>query len=231
MTGDIVECFNCGHANPAWAQVCRSCGTAIQAEPMGRGGPRGIFPTDQPSLISIGITIGAILGAVVIGLLVSGILPAGVPAPSETPTPSPSVSQEATPSGEPSVSEEPTALPTAELSGTVTFGYGLNNSTREVIDVATTFSPGQVFAHSIKLAEPFGVDRIEEEVIRVAGDGTLTVVQERTDEVVPVPPDLDIVGFQVQASILVQLWGPGDYILRAYRGVELLAEGRFTLSE
>lgn len=231
MTGDTIECFNCGHANPAWAQVCRSCGVAIQAEPVDRGGPRGIFPTDRPSLISIGVTIGAILGAIVVGLLLSGVLPAGVPAPSETPTPSPSVSQEATPSEAPSVSSEPTALPTAELSGTVTFGYGLNQSTNEVVDVATTFSPGQIFAHSIKLAEPFGVARIEEEVIRVAGDGTLTVVQERADEVVPVQPELDIVGFKVPASDLVQLWGPGDYILRAYRGVELLAEGRFTLTE
>lgn len=231
MTGDTIECFNCGHANPAWAQVCRSCGVAIQAERVDHGGPRGIFPTDQPSLISIGITIGAILGAIVIGLLLSGILPAAVPAPSDTPTPSPSVSQEATPSEAPSVSSEPTALPTAALSGTVIFGYGINQSTSEVVDVATTFSPGQVFAHSIKLAEPFGVDRIEEEVIRVAGDGTLTVVQERTEEVVPVSPELDIVGFNVQASTLVQLWGAGDYILRVYRGVELLAEGRFTLTE
>ena len=32
MTGDSVECFNCGRANPSWAQVCRSCGVPMRPE-------------------------------------------------------------------------------------------------------------------------------------------------------------------------------------------------------
>jgi hypothetical protein len=229
MTHDAIECFNCGHANPAWAQICRNCGAPIQAQPRSHGGPGGIFPTDQASLISIGITVAAIVGAIVVGLLLSGMLPAAPPAPTATPTPSASVSEEPSVSAAPSVSSEATPLPSIVLPGTITFGYGLNESTSEVIDVATTFARGQFFAHSIKLSEPFGVDQIQEEVVRVNGDGTLTVVQERTDEVVPVTADSDIVGFRVSAGSLIDLWGEGNYILRAYRGVELLAEGSFTL--
>ena len=231
MTGETIECYNCGFANPPWAQVCRNCGAAVKPASSGRGGPRGIFPTDQASLISIGVSVAAIVGAIVVGLLVSGILPAAPPAPTETPTPSASVSAEPSESAAPSVSTEPTALPSQSLIGTITFGYGLNEATSEVIDAATTFGPGQNFAHSIRLTEVFGVEQIQEEVIRVNGDGTLTVVQERTDEVVPVQADSDVVGFRVSATALIQLWGTGDYILRAYRGIELLAEGRFTLTD
>ena len=79
MAEGSVECANCGHANPAWAQVCRSCGA-----PMGRvtaaAGPEAsgsgpIGGVDQGSILAIGGALGTIVAAIVIGLLVGGILP------------------------------------------------------------------------------------------------------------------------------------------------------------
>src|SRR5919107_1690515 len=70
MTDETVDCFNCGRANPEWAQVCRSCGVVLRhgEEPVV---PTGPFPTDPTSLISIGAVVGTILAALLIGLFVS----------------------------------------------------------------------------------------------------------------------------------------------------------------
>jgi hypothetical protein len=234
MTGDTVECFNCGRSNPSWAQVCRSCGVPIKAV-AARTGPQAAIPTDQDSLISIGAAIGSILAAIALGLFLSGIIPDAPPIldstpspePTGTPIPSASFIPSAPPAGE-------TPAPTAPLPGTITFGLGLNRETREVINPTDTFGPGQVFAHSIALPAPFGVSEIQEEVIRIEADGaTLTVVQQRPGSDLPVSPDALIAGFSVNTNGLISgpgSWGPGTYILRAYRGVELIAEGRFTLT-
>jgi hypothetical protein len=234
MTGDTVECFNCGRSNPSWAQVCRSCGVPIKAV-AARTGPQAAIPTDQDSLVSIGAAIGAILAAIALGLFLSGIIPDAPAILDSTPSPEPSISPIPSasfiPSGPP-VGETP--APTAPLPGTVTFGLGLNRDTREVINPTDTFGPGQVFAHSIALPTPFGVSEIQEEVIRIEADGaTLTVVQQREGSDLPVDPDSLIAGFSVNTNPLISgpgSWGPGNYILRAYRGVELIAEGRFTLT-
>ena len=233
MTGDTVECFNCGHANPSWAQVCRSCGAPIRPEGPAGGGPRGIVPTDQASLISIGVAVGSILLAIVLGLFLAGLIPPAPNVATETPSPTPSASPSPSPSVEPSVVESggPSALPSASLIGTVTFGTGIDPDTREVTGPATNFSAGVAFAHSIRLTEPFGVNVIQEEVIHVADDGGLTVVQEREGSDLTVQADLMVAGFRVaDATGLVEGWGTGNFILRVYRGVELLAEGRFSLS-
>jgi hypothetical protein len=34
----------------------------------------------------------------------------------------------------------------------------------------------------------------------------------------------------VTTTKLIESWGKGDFVMRVYRGVELLAEGHFTLS-
>jgi hypothetical protein len=235
MTGDTVECFNCGRANPSWAQVCRSCGVPIKAV-AARTGPQAAIPTDQDSLISIGAAVGAILAAVALGLFLSGIIPDAPPILDSTPTPEASVTPRPSPSLVPSSGPPAgeTPGPTAPLPGTVTFGLGLNRDTREVINPTDTFGPGQVFAHSIALPAPFGVSDIQEEVIRIEADGaTLTVVQPREGSDLPVSPDAQVAGFSVNTNGLISgpgSWGPGNYILRAYRGVELIAEGRFTLT-
>jgi hypothetical protein len=231
MTGDTVECFNCGRANPSWAQVCRSCGVPIKAV-AARSGPQPAIPTDQDSLISIGAALGSIVAAVALGLFLSGIIPSVPPILDATPTPGPSVTPRPSPSfipsSGPSGGEAPAASP--PLPGTVSFGLGLNRTTREVVNPTTTFGPGQVFAHSIAMTEPFGVNQIQEEVIRIEADGALTVVQQREGSNLDVTADAQIAGYSVNTDPLIRDWGPGNYILRAYRGVELIAEGRFTLT-
>ena len=229
MSGDTVECFNCGHANPSWAQVCRSCGTPIRPEGPAGSGPQGIFPTDRASLISIGGIVGAIVLAIVLGLFVSRMIPA---IPPETPSPTPSASPSASPSVEPSVLESVAPSGSAPpLIGTVTFGTGLNADTREVTGPTTNFTAGMAFAPSIRLTEPFGVNAIQEEVLRVADDGALLTVQERVGSDLTVQADLLVAGFRVgDATGLIEGWGTGSFILRVWRGEELIAEGTFSLS-
>lgn len=232
MSGDTIECFNCGHANPSWAQVCRNCGFAIRPELPQSGAPRSLFPTDQASLISIGGTLGAIVLAIVVGLIFSGLIPPAPNVAAETPSPSPSGTPLPSISVVPSASESAVAsAPSAPpLIGTVTFGTGIS-TTKEVTGATSDFSAGKAFAHSIKLTEPFAVNVIQEEVIKVAPDGTQTIVQPREGSDLTVSAVSMIAGFRVRdAGNLIPSWGTGAFILRVYRGAELLAEGQFTLS-
>jgi hypothetical protein len=230
MSGDTIECFNCGHANPSWAQVCRQCGFALRPGGRPSGGPRGIFPTDQASLISIGGTLGAIVLAIGLGLFFAGLLPPApnvaleTPSPSPSPTPLPSISE--APSVAASTAPSGSAAPV--LPGTITFGTGINPDTREVTGPTTNFVAGIAFAHSIKLTQTFAVNSVQEEITRVA-DGV--VVQTRENGSIPVTPGSMIAGIRVaDAAPLINGWGKGEFIMRVYRGVELLAEGHFTLS-
>jgi hypothetical protein len=241
MTGDSVECFNCGRANPSWAQVCRSCGVPMRPGGAGSQPPAGRLPTDRDSLFSIGAALATIGVAIVFGLILSGMLPeAPAVIASASPTPSPSVG--ATPSQAPaSESNEPTARPTPELIGTLAFGGGLNQSTQEVIDQADTFASGGTFCHSISLPEAFGVDVYQEEVLKIRSSGKLTVVQKRMEGTLPVNSAASIVGWCNPTDNLIfgipagTGWGSGDFMLRAYRrqggSPQLLAQGRFTLTE
>lgn len=233
MSGDTVECFNCGHANPAWAQVCRQCGFALRPSGRSSSGTRGIFPTDQASLISIGATLGAIVLAVGFGLFFAGLLPpapnvaveTATPNPSPTPLPSISVAPSVVPSG--GSSAGPSVVGTPGLAGTITFGTGLDSTTRAVTGPTTTFVAGAGFAHSIKLTQTFAVNTVAEEITRVS-DGK--VVQSRQTGSVQVTPSSMIAGFRVRdAAVLINAWGKGEFVMRVYRGVELLAEGHFTL--
>lgn len=231
MSGDTVECFNCGHANPAWAQVCRQCGFALQPASRSSGGPRGIFPTDQASLISIGATLGAIVLAIGLGLFFAGLLPPAANVAIETPSPSPSATPLPSVSVAPSVSASvaPTTSQAPALPGTITFGTGLNSTTREVTNPTSSFTSGTGFAHSIKLTQTFAVNTVQEEITRVA-DGV--VVQARDKGSVQVTPSATIAGFKagVDTTRLIAGWGKGEFVMRVYRGVELLAEGHFTLN-
>ena len=69
MTGDTVECFNCGRTNPSWAQVCRSCGVPMRPGGAGARPPSGPLPTDRDSLVSIGAGLATIALAIVFGLI------------------------------------------------------------------------------------------------------------------------------------------------------------------
>ena len=235
MAGDTVECYNCGNANPAWAQVCRSCGTPIR--PGRARKPQGPFPTDQDSLVAIGAGIGAIVLAIIVGLMVSGMIPEA-PVAAATPTATPVATRTPAPTTVPaeSIAESvaPTPEPTPALIGTVAFGVRLNQSTREALDLTESFGPGTAFCHSISLSEPFGVSQIQEEVLNVAADGTLTVVQPRATSKLGVSAGSTVAGFCAPSTNpLIAGWGVGDFLLRDYRGgdtPELIAEGSFKLT-
>lgn len=235
MTGDTVECFNCGHENPAWAQVCRSCGYAIQPVAPTTGGPRGLFPTDQASLTSIGVALGAIVGAIVLGLILSGLIPPAPNVATATPSPTPLPSASASASAAPSVVDSAGAsvLPSPQLPGTLIFGTGWDNTALQITGPTTEFTAASSgFAHAISLAEPIGMDTLHEEVVRVAADGTETIVQARADGEVFVDPTRTTDGLKSSSSVsaLIAAWGKGTFVMRVYRGVELLAEGSFTFS-
>jgi hypothetical protein len=233
MTGETVECYNCGRANPAWAQVCRSCGVPIRpgAAASQSSGP---IPTDRDSLLSIGATLAAIAGAIVLGLVLSGIIPDAPPLAEVVETPEPSLS--AVPSGSAAPSEAAeSADASADLLGTITFGTGINQAD-EVLNRTDTFGPGSGFCHSLQLTERFRVPRIQEEVLRVEEDGTLTEVQERRGSNLDVDRRSRAGAWCAPggADALIADWGAGTFVLRDYRNPdtpELLAEAQFTLTE
>jgi hypothetical protein len=240
MTGDSVDCFNCGRSNPSWAQVCRSCGVPMRPGGAGAVPPSGPIPTDRDSLLSIAAALGTMALAIVFGLLLSGMLPEAAavietPTPEPTATVLPSASTAATPSAQETPQPE-------QLPGTLTFGYGLNQSTKEVIDVAKTFTRDRDFCHSVSLPTHFRVSYLYEEILKVEDGGGLTVVQKRKDgKVGQIDPNAKTVGFCAPAVWLIdgvsgtEGWGTGKFVLRDYRlrgnGPELLAQGRFSLAE
>jgi hypothetical protein len=235
MTGETVECYNCGRANPAWAQVCRSCGVPIRPG-AAAGQASGPIPRDRDSLISMGVGLAAIVGAIILGLVLSGLIPEAPPVIEASPTPEPTRTPRPSRSFEPSgppASESAAATPA--LIGTVTFGTGIN-SAQEATGRTDTFGPGTAFCHSVQLSEPFGVDQIQEEVLRVEEDGSLTEVQPRQGSNLSVGADAQAAGFCAPggADSLLADWGAGSFVLRDYRNPdepELIAEGRFTLTE
>ena len=110
----------------------------------------------------------------------------------------------------------------------IPIGTGLNADTREVINPTTTFVAGKGFAHSIKLNQTFAVNSVQEEITRIS-DGK--VVQSKANGGVQVTPAAMIAGFRLRdAAPLITAWGKGDFVMRIYRGAELLAEGQFTLA-
>jgi hypothetical protein len=234
MTEETIDCFNCGRANPEWAQVCRSCGVALR-HGQARVVQTGRYPTDRDSVISIGAVVGTILLAVLIGLFVSNLNPTdptvglgGTPSPSPTATPTeePSVAPTA------SVSTAPVPSPTPALPGTVVFGTMLDGS-RQVTDPQETFTPGMTFAHSIVNNAPFGVPTIGEQVVRVNEDGTEgETIVDQTQNQLAVDPASTTAGFVAgDAANFIRSWGTGLYEMRVYVGETLIARGQFRLAE
>lgn len=233
MTTETLECFNCGRANPEWAQVCRSCGVPLR-QGRERTIPTGRVPTDRDSLVSIGAVLGTILAAVLVGMFISGLNPieptVGLATPTPEPTPSPTAAPSvAEPSVEPTVAPTPTPVP---LPATVVFGTALD-ANRQVIDPVETFTPSMTFAHSISSTQPFGASVIGEEVTRLNEDGTdgETIVNQAQNQL-GVDPAATSVGFIAgPAANFIRDWGPGLYVLRVYVNDELIGEGTFRLSE
>jgi hypothetical protein len=234
MTEETVDCFNCGRANPEWAQVCRSCGVALR-HGQERIVPGGRIPSDRDSLISIAAVIGTILLAVLIGLFVSSLNPTDPSVGQATPTPIPT----ATPTEEPasvapsaSVSVAPTPAPTPALPGTVVFGTTLDGN-KQVTDPQDTFTPGMTFAHTVTNGAPFGAPTIGEQVLRINEDGSDgdTIVGAAQNQL-GVDPAGTTAGFVAgDAANFVRDWGPGIYEMRIFIGETLIARGQFRLAE
>jgi len=230
-TGETVECFNCGRANPPWAQVCRFCGVPLVAAGSPALIPSGPFPTDSRSLLSMGAAIGTVLLAVVVGLVFSALNPTDPSvglAPSPTPhssvvAPSPSTVAVATPT------PKPTAKPTPALPGTLVFGTGRNPQTCAIINPTSTFGPGTFFAHTITLKTPLGVSVLGEDVVRIS-DGKVLQSHTTADGQNPVYPNQKVACFQVTSDTVIRAWGTGDFVMRVYRGNQKIAEGRFKLT-
>jgi hypothetical protein len=234
MTDETVDCFNCGRANPEWAQVCRSCGVALR-HGQSRIVPTGRIPGDRDSIISIASVIGTILLAVLIGLFVSNLNPTDPTVGlGGTPTPSPTEEPTEEPSEEPTatVSVAPTPVPTPALPGTVVFGTMLD-ANRQVTDPQETFTPGMTFAHSITNNAPFGVPTLGETVIRINEDGTPaeTLVDQAQNQL-SVDPAASSAGFvATDAANFIRSWGTGLYEMQIFAGETLIARGQFRLAE
>lgn len=236
MANDALECANCGHANPAWAQVCRSCGAPLRAAVTEQASlSAGPLTVSQGSLIAIGGALGTIVVAILIGVILGGLLPPAPPPIAETsPTASASATPEPTPQVTPNASgftPNPSATAAPVLPGTLTFGLGLNAETQRVTNPSDTFAAGTTFAHSIELTAPFGVTQIGEGVVQINEDGTETEVISATENTLTVDPNASVDGFTVPTNSLLEALGAGTFVMRVYRGSELLAEGRFILSE
>lgn len=232
MTDETIDCFNCGRANPEWAQVCRSCGVALR-HGQERIVPSGRLPTDQDSIISIAAVIGTILLAVVLGLFVSNLNPTdptvGLDA---SPTPSPTATPEPTPTASASVSVAPSVSAAPALPGAVVFGTTLD-ANNQVVDPVETFTPGMTFAHSITNNTPFGAAFLGEQVLRINEDGTdgdtLVAAPQNQLSVDPVAASAGFVAGN--AANFVSSWGPGLYEMRVFVGETLIARGQFRLAE
>ena len=237
MTDETVDCFNCGRANPEWAQVCRSCGVALR-HGEARVSAAERFPSDRDSLISIGAVIGTILGALLIGLFISSLNPidptvGAAPSPTPIATATPSVAPSVAPSVSVSVAPSPSPSPT--LPGTVVFGTELN-AERQIVEPVETFTPGMVFAHSITTTEPFGAATVLEQVIRINEDGSdgeeVVTITGPNPNALGVNPEGTTAGFVgPDASAFIASWGPGVYEMRIYVGETLIAQGQFRLAE
>lgn len=238
MTDETVDCFNCGRANPEWAQVCRSCGVALR-HGEDRVTPSGPIPTDQASLVSIGAVVGTIVAALLIGLFISGLDPTDPAAalasptpvasvePSEEPLPSETASAAAS-SPPASTSAAPAPSASAGLPGTMAFGSALDDN-RQVTEPVETFTPPVAFAYSVTMPGGFGADAIENEIIKLSGESETVVLPRQS---VGVSPDAETFGYVIgTAGDFLGQWGPGEFQWRVYAGGEMVARGTFRFAE
>lgn len=229
MTGESIECFNCGQSNPPWAQVCRSCGVGLRPSAARASGER--FPTDRDSLISIGAVIGTMVLAVVIGLFIANMNPSVPTVGLVTPTPEPTATPAATtPEPTPVPTEEPppeeTPAPEPELRGTLTFGTALAQD-RTVSSPADTFTPGTTFVYSLSVPGGIGGDQIRNEISRTSEPAAVVL-----DDPVGVDGAAEVVGYNLgDAGGFIREWGAGEYVWRIYVGDELVAEAPFRFAE
>jgi hypothetical protein len=113
----------------------------------------------------------------------------------------------------------------------IRFGREVDPITGAVTSETTRFRAGQPFAYSFELPSRIGVRTVMVGLYRLEPDGEETTVQDPARAAQPVDPGQTTVSYQVEADALLATFGPGEYVMRIYRGEELLAEGRFRLSD
>lgn len=128
----------------------------------------------------------------------------------------------------------PETTPTPSGSGApaplaITFGTVLT-AEGEVDPASEThrFAAGDTFAYSVAEERPPG-GRVFVEVVRVVGGGEEPV---QTPAPQALPEGRALVGFQVPVQNLVDVFGPGTYLMRIYvspSAADPIAEGRFEL--
>jgi hypothetical protein len=121
----------------------------------------------------------------------------------------------------PSASTTPTLLPI--VFGTLLTAEGEVDPSSET----SRFAVGDTFAYSVAAERPPG-GRVYVEVVRVA-DGAEEPVQTPAPQ--ELPAERAVVGFQVPVQNLIDVFGPGAYVMRIYvsRSAGPIAEGRFEL--
>lgn len=228
MTGESIECFNCGQSNPPWAQVCRSCGVGLR--PAGARAAAGRIPTDRDSLVSIGAVVATMVLAMVIGLFIANMNPTLPTVGLVSPTPEPTATPGPTPVATPEPTEEPpqeeTPEPTPELRGSLAFGTALAGD-GTIASPADTFTPGMTFAYSLSAPEGIGGTPIRNEISRTSDPAEVVL-----DDPVNVDAAAEVVGYNLgNAAGFISDWGPGEYVWRIYVGEELVAEAPFRLAD
>jgi hypothetical protein len=113
----------------------------------------------------------------------------------------------------------------------ITYGPALDPVSGEAIQPTDRFRDGDLFAYSVRMPAPPGVDTILVEIIRLNDDATETVAQPPSEQ--GIVATSTVVAFEVEASTLLDAWGPGTYAMRIYLpgGSDPFAAGRFTLVE
>jgi hypothetical protein len=122
----------------------------------------------------------------------------------------------------------PELSPSAAATLPIVFGTALDAGSGEATEVTERFAAGDLFAYSVRLADPVGRDAVKVEVLRVDGD-TLTVVQAPAAQAVSA--DSRVIAFSVPADALLSAFGEGEFLMRIYRdaGQTPVAEGHFRL--
>ena len=125
----------------------------------------------------------------------------------------------------------PPPSPSAAGPLPITYGTALDPVSGEAIQPTDRFRDGDPFAYSVRMPAAPGVDKILVEIIRLNDDATQTVAQPPSEQ--GIVATSRVFAFEVQASTLLQAWGPGRYAMRIYLAgaAEPFAEGRFTLVE
>ena len=126
----------------------------------------------------------------------------------------------------------PSASPTGAAPAAIAFGTSLDPTSGEVPEGARVnrFAAGDTFAYSV----PAGGDVPSNVYVGVerVGGGVAGVVQDAASEgIQPVPAGRPAIGFTVPAANLLEVFGPGEYVMRIHLdpAADPIAEGSFVL--